>query len=362
MGVYTDLLANAKSWDGSDGTVARSRVITKHIGAFQRRQGDPPYPAGFAATDEVQLVQQFNGYNLEGTYSITITLSGYDSFTTAELDFDTNPSTWAAAIYAAAQLAGVPIESGDIYASGDSLDSGAATLMYTGAIAGGKSQSPAVINMGSVGGSPIVQVLTVINTGGGGEDGIQVLPAFPSGVTSGFYTLAFELPDGIITVPDIFYVEGSLEIQDAIDAAANAEGYPEWTDGDIVVSGGPPNLADVQFDFSGDTVADQEIFETFVGESGFNEDWDKGGEVTKVVAGQPYRTALAAIEVMSLANSPPPPQGTSSGITATTTRNDNTHFPAQEVLQALAYQAAIDDSSDQLYIDLMTQFGLGHLL
>jgi hypothetical protein len=140
--------------------------------------------------------------------------------------------------------------------------------------------------------------------------------------------------------------------------------YPGWNYGDISLNLDDTSLAtgDVTMTYDGFSVANKNHGQGSISNVGLTGTWDKGADVSRVSGGSPDRTALAAIKIMSLADSAPPPQGTSSGITAITTRNNNPQFPSQETLQALAYQAAIDDGSDQLYVDLMTQFGLSHLL
>jgi hypothetical protein len=363
MGVYTDLIAAAKSWDASADTVARGRVVTKQIEVFRERQGDPEYPAGFAAVDEVQLIDPLAGSGQYGTFTLTFDLVGYDSFTTDPINLNSALSVWDTEIYDAAQAAGVPVESGDIHATGNRLKDGSAIITYTGDVVGAKAHELVSINLSNVTIMPYPASYTV-QEGGGGSSEVQRIEQFLPGVTGGFYYYYFFLVDPVYpqSTGPIAHDAGWSDQRNATNNALF--GYPGYSsddvginlDGTSLVNGGN-NLT-----YFGSSVANKNHQLASVTGDNLTGTWDKGADVSRVAGGSPNRTALAAVEVMSLADSPPPPQGTSSGIAAITTRNNNPQFPSQETLQALAYQAAIDDGSDQLYVDLMTEFGLSHLL
>lgn len=363
MGVYTDLIAAAASWDASANTVATGRVITKQIEVFRERQGDPDYPAGFSAVDEVQLIDPFVGSGFGGTVTLTFDLVGYAPFTTDPINPFSALSTWNAAIYDAAIAAGVPVEVGDITMAGDRPPFGSSTITYTGAVVGGKNHTVVVMDVSSVTNSPIVDAYT-LQDGGGGNDEYQKLPQFLPGVTGGSYNFYIFLVDPIYpnSTNPLPYNANTSGMATAIHDAM--QGYSGWSYNDIYLNLAGSSLADADLylEYTGSSVSNKNHQQGSVQDLGLTGTWDKGGGTSRVVGGTPNRTALAAIEIMSLADSAPPPQGTSSGITAITTRNNNPHFPSQETLQALAYQAAIDDGSDQLYVDLMTEFGLSHLL
>jgi hypothetical protein len=362
MGVYTDLIAAAVSWDASANTVATGRVITKQIEIFRERQGDPDYPTGFAAVDEVQLIDQFSG-SPSGSFTLTFDLVGYAPFTTDSISVAAQLSVWNTEILDAAQAAGVPVESGDITATGDRLFAGSATITYTGDVVGGKNHELVSIDLSNVSINPVPLGYTTQN-GGGGQNELQVFPAFLPGVTGGLYNLYIFLVDPIHpnSTSPLSYDSHSSAMDSNINDAFQF--YPGWNYRDIYLSFDGISLVDgdVDLEYGGSSVANKDHFQGDVQNISLSGTWDKGADVSRVEGGTPNRTALAAIKIMSLADSAPPPQGTSSGITAITTRNNNPQFPTQETLQALAYQAAIDDGSDQLYVDLMTQFGLSHLL
>lgn len=362
MGVYTDLIAAAASWDASADTVATGRVITKQIEVFRERQGDPEYPAGFSAVDEVHLIDPFSNSNGSGTFTLTFDLEGYAPFTTDPISIAAQLSVWNTEILDAGQAAGVPLEAGDIAATGDRLITGSATITYTGDVVGGKAHELVSIDLSNITIDPIPYSRT-IQDGGGGNDEYQAQPAFLDGVNGGQYYFYIFLVDPIYpnsTAP-LNWNDHDFAMESAITDACS--GYPGFSFGHINIAG-TSNLAESEayLEYTGSSVSNKDHSQASAYNISLTGTWDKGADVSRVTGGTPNRTALAAIEIMSLAESPPPPQGTSSGIAALTTRNNNPQFPSQETLQALALQAAIDDGSDQLYIDLMTEFGLTHLL
>jgi hypothetical protein len=98
MGVYTDLKANAITWDTDGLSAATHRVIRADIASWQARQGDPSYPTGYDEADEVQVVDTFNGVVSGGNFTLTIELRDGTSVTTANLAFDDVEATIETAI------------------------------------------------------------------------------------------------------------------------------------------------------------------------------------------------------------------------------------------------------------------------
>lgn len=246
MGIYTDLLANAKSWDAGgpdEMKIGVDRVITLQVERFLAQQNDVPYTTDYATADELQEIGTYNGSVTSGNFTLTVSLglSGSVSFTTANIAWNANAATIESAIDTAASA--VPgWTNGDISVAGGDLTSTAVTLTYDG-------------------------------------------------------------------------------------ASVNAVNHPAVQINDVDLGGGG-------------TV----------------------GTVTTTTNGQPTRTAMAALNIMGVIDSPPPEQGVVTGITATSTRASNPHLPRQEVLQALALQAAIEESTDDLYAALMEAMGLERLL
>lgn len=244
MGVYTDLLANAKSWDAGgvdEISVGVDRVITQQIERFLARQGDVAYPSGYSEADEVQQLAAYVPTVSGGTFTLTINLQDGTSLTTANIAYDANAATIESAIDTVATGNVTGWTNGDIdVALTGNLTANAATLTYNGS---------------------------------------------------------------------------------SVDAA----NHDAMTiDGALLTGGG------------------------------------SAGAVTTVTNGQTVRLALAALNVMGIINGIPP-QGTTSGMTAASTRASNPWMPGQETLQALAMQAAIDDNTDGMYAALLTVMGLSRL-
>jgi hypothetical protein len=246
MGIYTDLLANAESWDagGPDEiSIGTDRIITMQIKRFLTKQGDTPYPSDYAEADEIQLIGVYAGSVTSGNFTLAFSLQDGTTFTTANIAYDASGATIESAIDTAASGTVAGWGSGDIGVTltGD-LTANPATLTYSGT-------SVDALNHDAV-------VITDIDLGGGG------------------------------------------------------------------------------------TV----------------------GTVSTTTNGQSDRTAMAVLNVMGVIDSPPPPQGTVSGIVATSTRESNPFMPGEKTLQALARQATIEDNTDALYGSLMTAMGLERLL
>jgi len=84
---------------------------------------------------------------------------------------------------------------------------------------------------------------------------VQQIAAFSGTATGGTFTLTITLFGGtLLTTAAIVYNASAATIQSAIDVAA-AGVVPGWTNGDIVVAGGPFTVAAVTFTYSGNSVS-----------------------------------------------------------------------------------------------------------
>lgn len=153
MGVYTDLLANAKSWDSTTNAVATDRVITMELERFRDRQGDMAYPSGYDEADEVQEVGTYNGVVSSGNFSLTLL-----GLTTANIAYDADAAAIEGAIDTVATGNVTDWVNGDVSVAlvGD-LTANAATLIYSGNSVDATNQ-------------PLV-VMTDVDLGGGGTVG-----------------------------------------------------------------------------------------------------------------------------------------------------------------------------------------------
>ena len=140
MGVYTDLLAGAASWDsGTNGAgvsemTRRDAAITDEIKAYKVPQSDPAAGVDFNARDEVQSISTFNGVASSGNFTLTIDLAGESAFTTGNIVWNASAATIETAIDDAATTAAVTDwTNGDIsVALTTNLNDAAATLTFDG--------------------------------------------------------------------------------------------------------------------------------------------------------------------------------------------------------------------------------------
>jgi hypothetical protein len=482
MGVYTDLIAGAKSWDsGADGiTVATDRVITKDIKRFQAKQGDVPHPSGYAEADEVQVIAAMESVVSGGNYTITINIDGtahttaniahdavqaaietaidvvatgnvtswtngdisvaltgnmaanaatltYDgasvdatnhpsascddvdltgnstgtvaetaagaagtdeiqelashvatvsggtftitinladeaAFTTANIAYDAVAATIESAIDTAATTAAVVSwVNGDInVALTANLVSNPATFTYNGASVDSTDQGELTVDGALLTGGGTEGAISTTTPGVAGTDEVQTIAIFPAPVASGNYTLTINVTtDAAFDTANIAYDANAATIQTAVDTAATGN-ITAWENGAITVTGGPLTTAPVVLTFDGVSVDNADQVTTIVNDIDLDPDYS--GATTVTTNGQTVRLALSALNVMGVIDSPPPAQGTTSGLVATTTRASNPWMPRQETLQALAMQAAIDDGTDGMYGALMATMGLSHLL
>lgn len=140
-GVYTDILASAKTFDvgNGDGIEGRDRVLVRALKALKDRQGDLAYPTGFDVANEVQSIAIHEAGTDGGTFTLTITLADGTTFTTAAIAFDAVAATIETAIDTAADGVVAGFTAGDIAVTGGPLTTDPLVLTFTGAAA---SQKP----------------------------------------------------------------------------------------------------------------------------------------------------------------------------------------------------------------------------
>ncbi len=94
-------------------------------------------------------------------------------------------------------------------------------------------------------------------------DEVQQIARFTNKVTGGNYTLTISLDgDSPVTTGSILYSANAAAIQAAIDAAVSA--HAAWSNGDIVVTGGPLTAAAVVLTFSGGSVDETDHGQTTI--------------------------------------------------------------------------------------------------
>lgn len=170
MGVYTDLLTNAKSWDsgGADGiSVATDRVITSEIENFKAR-ADVPYPSGYAEADEVQVIAAFVPTVSGGNFTLTVTIDG-DAHTTANIAYDAIEATIETALDTVCTGNVAGWTNGDIsVALTGNLTANAATLTYDGGSVDATNQPAVTINDVDLSGGGGVGAVTTTTNGQSG--------------------------------------------------------------------------------------------------------------------------------------------------------------------------------------------------
>lgn len=191
-------------------------------------------------------------------------------------------------------------------------------------------------------------------------DEIQTIGTYNGVVSGGNFTLTITLRNGeTVTTANIAHDALAAAIEGAIDTVATGN-ITDWTNADISVAltgNLTANAATITFDgASVDATNHPAIVMNDVDLSGGG----TSGNVATTTNGQTARLALAALNVMGIIDSPPPPQGTTS-VTALATRESHPWFPRQETLKALAKQAEIEDAAPGLYGTLLAAMDSSHL-
>ena len=137
MGIYTDELANTKSFDSALPREAVHRAVTREINSLKSRQ-DTALAAAYAAANAVHVIETDTVDHTGGTFELTLNLYKDGVLyvvTTAALDFDATAAEVETAIDDAVDTAAYPgFEAGDIAvtASATDLQDGTITLTYSG--------------------------------------------------------------------------------------------------------------------------------------------------------------------------------------------------------------------------------------
>lgn len=145
MGVLADFLANSTTIDAAAPRDALDRGVVRKLTDYINSLGDPAYPSGMAAVDEVQEIAIHEDGVDGGTFTLTITLFGGVSFTTAAIAFDANAATIEAAIDLVAAPKVPGFTAGDIAVTGGPLTTDPLVLTFDGATVAAKNHGLTVI-------------------------------------------------------------------------------------------------------------------------------------------------------------------------------------------------------------------------
>lgn len=163
----------------------------------------------------------------------------------------------------------------------------------------------------------------------------------------GTYTLSFSLNGGTtFSTANIAYNATNATMTGAINTAATGASVTGWTNGDIVVAGGPLSAANSTLTFSGVSVTHKNHGQTTIDGTHLTNSNAAGtaGVGTTTTEGQGNRTAWAALMALGLISSTPPAQGDdASGVTAAIQRGHLPHKLDDDSVKMIIDEAAAED-------------------
>ncbi len=341
MGVFSDLLLNAKSIDITAPITALDKVVIREFKDMVV-QGDFVLPTEAAAGDEVQSLA--TSTQTSGNMTLTFTLANGETFTTASIAFDAAAATVETAVDVAASLATDEVQSIAVHVA--TISDGTFTLTFT--TAAGQFTTAAIAYDAAA-----ATIETAVD--------VAATAAAITGWTNGDITVAgTDLTATPITFTyDGTSVAGVNQGQVTIDGtnligngsagavSTTTQGKAAivgWTNGDISVSGGALNVGATVFTFDGDSVKEQNMAPTVLTDvDGAGGAW---GAVTTTTVGSANRLGWGALVAYSLAVVGDIP---AAGVTPTAFTSPRTpghaNYPSDATIRALAREAAIEDSN-----------------
>jgi hypothetical protein len=185
------------------------------------------------------------------------------------------------------------------------------------------------------------------------RDEVQVLPQFIGVPSGGNYTITIVDEVGVEhTTANIPYNTFQVGVRNAINAVMTADGYPNWTNGDISVSGALQLLGgDMQLTFDGSSVTYKNFGQTLLTDVDLVD--GTVGTSTTTQHGQPKRTAWAVMHNLGMFMVPPEyganlPDDSQLALIPSI----NPRWPSASLCEKLAAQAAIEDNNPQLKAQL----------
>lgn len=264
MGLFSNLLATAKTFDVTRPITSLDRVVVRELQAIVD-QGDVTLPAILEAINEVQQIEKYATDFDAGEFTLTIKLRNAAQFTTAGIAFDANAATVETAIDVAATAAslGIGWTNGDIEVLGGNLlaAGSALTLGFTGASVRNRDHDQSLINLNTLtGGDLAVPSVTTTASGNAGvaTNEVQVIAQFATNPTSGNYRLVID----VFGVPptdgaQVAYNANAATVEAHINNRlqnVNADDLIGFVDGDVSVSGGPLTSAPLTLTYDGASV------------------------------------------------------------------------------------------------------------
>jgi hypothetical protein len=256
MGVYTDILANAKTIDTGGAAVAIDRVIVSELEYLSALQKDPAYTSDYAAKDEVQSLAAYNCTVTSGNFTLAFTLWDGTTFTTNNIAYDANAATVESAIDAAATAANVTDwVNGHISVSlTTDLNAGAATITFNGSSVNIAKHGTIVIADVDLSGGSVGAVSTP-NDGVAAVDEVQSIGIYKGTVNGGNFTLTINVDgEDAFNTANIAYNSNAAAIETIIDTAASGN-ITGWAPGDISVSGTDLTSTPIVLTYNGSSVS-----------------------------------------------------------------------------------------------------------
>lgn len=140
MGVYSNLLAGARTINVADDALGSDRAIVNELKSLKELQQDIAAPDALANVDEAVTISAFvEDGTLSGTFDLTITLFGGGVISVVDIDFDATASEIETAIDEVSGL-----DAGAISVAGGPLDADDVTVVFDGAEVAGYQHTVAI--------------------------------------------------------------------------------------------------------------------------------------------------------------------------------------------------------------------------
>lgn len=340
MGVFSDLLLNAKSVDITTPITALDKVVVRDFKDMVN-QGDFAPPAATVAGDEVQSLAIST--QSSGGMTLTFTLASGEVFTTAALTFEDAATTVETAIDTAAAAFD---EVQSIAAHVATVSGGTFTLTIN-TLAGSFTTAAIAYNAIAATIETAIDVAATaaavtgwtnadISVSGGDLVTTPVVLTYDGASVSG-------LNQGLVIIDGALLTGGGSEGAVTTTTQGKAE-VVGWTDGDISVAGGDLDVGATTFTFDGDSVTDKNhgaIVLTDI--NGAGGAW---GAMTTTTQGKGTRLGWAGLVALSIAlESDIPAQGVTPTAFTSPRTPGHANNPSDSTVRALAREAAIEDDN-----------------
>lgn len=343
MGLFSDLLANAKTFSPS------SRVAQKL--ATYRDTIDPALPTGFGAADAVHTIAPFaETLVAPATYTLTFyPPAGATPLVTPPIAFDDTADDVQAIVDTLMDGEVTGYMAGDIQVNDEDDDDAALstdtfTITFAGDSVTSQSWLQTVITLDAnpFAATPVVETQAgIVST----QDEIQTIPAFTNVPTGGTFDLTFNIAaESPFTIVVPFDATAD-EVQVLINTAATAAGITSWSDDDIVVNDEDDDDAglltdDLTITFSGSSVTqtDQGLCTVDYTNLTLVAGLDDPAYAVDT-NGQQARNGFGALKVLGVLDGAAPPiEGGGESVTLTSNLGHVPQWVIREIAQEIAFQ------------------------